>query len=96
VHPSTTELLAELGFLDEFLQQVPHQNVDQLGMGFKGRSFDLIDFRHLPTACKYVVFMPQWDFLNFLADKANHYPTFRLEMNTEVLGCSGTAIGLAA
>ena len=79
VHPSTTELLAELGFLDEFLQQVPHQNVDQLGMGFKGRSFDLIDFRHLPTACKYVVFMPQWDFLNFLADKANHYPTFRLE-----------------
>ena len=86
VHPSTTELLAELGFLDEFLQQVPHQNVDQLGMGFKGRSFDLIDFRHLPTACKYVVFMPQWDFLNFLADKANHYPTFRLEMNTEVTG----------
>ena len=72
---STTELLAELGFLDEFLQRVPHQNVDQLGMGFKGRSFDLIDFRHLPTACKYVVFMPQWDFLNFLADKANHYPT---------------------
>lgn len=86
VHPSTTDLLAELGLLDEFLQQVPHQNVEQLGIGFKGQTFDLIDFRHLPTACKYVVFMPQWDFLNFLADKANHYPTFRLEMNTEVTG----------
>jgi 2-polyprenyl-6-methoxyphenol hydroxylase-like FAD-dependent oxidoreductase len=86
VHPSTTDLLAELGILDEFLAQVPHENVEQLGIGFNGQTYDLIDFRHLPTACKYVVFMPQWDFLNFLADKANHYPTFQLEMNTEVTG----------
>jgi 2-polyprenyl-6-methoxyphenol hydroxylase-like FAD-dependent oxidoreductase len=86
VHPSTTQLMHELGILDEFLQQVPHQNVEQLGIGFKGQTFDLIDFRHLPTACKYVVFMPQWDFLNFLADKAKRYPSFRLEMNTEVTG----------
>lgn len=86
VHPSTTELLAELGLLDEFLRQVPHQNVEQLGIGFNGQTFDLIDFRHLPTTCKYVVFMPQWDFLNFLADNAKRYPTFRLEMNTEATG----------
>ena len=86
VHPSTTDLLAELGLLDEFLAQVPHENVEQLGLGFNGTTYDLIDFRHLPTACKYVVFMPQWDFLNFLADKANHYPSFQLEMNTEVTG----------
>ncbi|GAA2420577.1 FAD-dependent oxidoreductase [Mycolicibacterium llatzerense] len=86
VHPSTTDLLAELGILDEFLAQVPHENVEQLGLGFNGHSYDLIDFRHLPTACKYVVFMPQWDFLNFLADKANHYPSFQLAMNTEVTG----------
>ncbi len=86
VHPSTTELMHELGLLEEFLQRVPHEKVEQLGIGFKGRTFNLIDFRHLPTACKYVVFMPQWDFLNFLAAKANRYPSFRLEMNTEATG----------
>jgi 2-polyprenyl-6-methoxyphenol hydroxylase-like FAD-dependent oxidoreductase len=86
VHPSTTELMHELGLLQEFLQQVPHQAMEQLGIGFKGETFDLVDFRHLPTACKYVVFMPQWDFLNFLADKAKRYKSFRLEMNTEATG----------
>jgi hypothetical protein len=70
VHPSTTQLMHELGILEEFLRQVPHQAMEQLGIGFNGQTFDLVDFRHLPTACKYVVFMPQWDFLNFLADKA--------------------------
>jgi 2-polyprenyl-6-methoxyphenol hydroxylase-like FAD-dependent oxidoreductase len=86
VHPSTTELMHELGILEEFLRQVPHQTMEQLGIGFKGQTFDLIDFRHLPTACKYVVFMPLWNFLHFLADKAKCYPFFRLEMNTEVTG----------
>jgi 2-polyprenyl-6-methoxyphenol hydroxylase-like FAD-dependent oxidoreductase len=86
VHPSTTELMHELGILEEFLRQVPHQTMEQLGIGFNGQTFDLVDFRHLPTACKYVVFMPQWDFLNFLADKAKGYPSFRLEMNTEATG----------
>ena len=86
VHPSTTELMDELGLLGEFLQRVPHEKVEQLGIGFEGRTFNLIDFRHLPTACKYVVFMPQWDFLNFLAAKANRYPSFRLEMNAEATG----------
>src|ERR1700758_289716 len=86
VHPSTTELMQELGILDEFLREVPHQSMEQLGIGFKGQTFDLIDFRHLPTACKYVVFMPQRDFLNFLAGKAKRYPSFRLEMSTEATG----------
>jgi 2-polyprenyl-6-methoxyphenol hydroxylase-like FAD-dependent oxidoreductase len=86
VHPSTTELMHELGILDEFLQEVPHHKLEQLGIGFKGQAFDLVDFRHLPTACKYVVLAPQWDFLNFLVDKAKRYPSFRLEMNTEVTG----------
>jgi 2-polyprenyl-6-methoxyphenol hydroxylase-like FAD-dependent oxidoreductase len=86
VHPSTTELMHELGLLEDFLQQVPHEAMEQLGIGVKGQTYDLIDFRHLPTACKYVVFMPQWDFLNFLADKAKRYPSFRLDMSTEVTG----------
>ncbi|WP_373368828.1 FAD-dependent monooxygenase [Candidatus Mycobacterium methanotrophicum] len=80
VHPSTTELMHELGILDEFLRDIPHQTMEQLGIGVNGQTFDLIDFRHMPTACKYVVFMPQWDFLNFLADKAKRYPSFRLEI----------------
>jgi 2-polyprenyl-6-methoxyphenol hydroxylase-like FAD-dependent oxidoreductase len=99
VHPSTTDLLDELGLLDEFLTQVPHQTVEQLGIGFKGQTFDLVDFRRLPTACKYVAFMPQWDFLNFLAAQAKHYPTFRLEMNTEIAGLlweGGRVIGATA
>jgi 2-polyprenyl-6-methoxyphenol hydroxylase-like FAD-dependent oxidoreductase len=86
VHPSTTELMHELGILDEFLREVPHQAVDQLGIAVNGQIFDLVDFRHLPTTCKYVVFMPQWDFLNFVADKANRFPSFRLGMNTEATG----------
>jgi 2-polyprenyl-6-methoxyphenol hydroxylase-like FAD-dependent oxidoreductase len=86
VHPSTTEVMHELGLLDDFLREVPHQTMEQLGIGFNGRTFDLIDFRRLPTACKYVVFMPQWDFLNFLADRAKRYQCFRLAMNTEVTG----------
>ena len=86
VHPSTTDLMHELGLLDEFLRQVPHETMEQLGIGFKGRTFDLIDFRHLPTACKYVVFVPQWDFLNFMANQAKQYPSFHLKMNTEVTG----------
>jgi 2-polyprenyl-6-methoxyphenol hydroxylase-like FAD-dependent oxidoreductase len=76
----------ELGILDEFLREVPHQAVDQLGIAVNGQIFNLVDFRHLPTTCKYVVFMPQWDFLSFMADKANRFPSFRLEMNTEATG----------
>jgi 2-polyprenyl-6-methoxyphenol hydroxylase-like FAD-dependent oxidoreductase len=86
VHPSTTELMHELGILDEFLRDVPHQAMEQLGIGVNGQAFDLVDFRRLPTACKYVVLAPQWDFLNFLAAKAERYPSFRLEMNTEATG----------
>jgi 2-polyprenyl-6-methoxyphenol hydroxylase-like FAD-dependent oxidoreductase len=86
VHPSTTELMHELGILDEFLRDVPHQAMQQLGIGVNGQTFDLVDFRRLPTACKYVVLAPQWDFLNFLAAKAERYPSFRLEMNTEATG----------
>jgi 2-polyprenyl-6-methoxyphenol hydroxylase-like FAD-dependent oxidoreductase len=99
VHPSTTETMHELGLLDEFLRDVPHEKVEQLSIGFNGQMFDLVDFRHLPTACKYVVFMPQWDFLNFLADKAKRYPSFRLEMNTEVTGLlweDGRVVGVTA
>ncbi len=83
IHPATTEVMAELGLLEEFLQ-LPHTEMPELRIGINGQTFSLVDFRRLPTRCKFVAFMPQWDFLNFLAAKAKEYPTFQLNMGTEV------------
>ncbi|GAB3692469.1 FAD-dependent oxidoreductase [Spirosoma flavus] len=82
IHPSTLELLAELGLLDEFLT-LPHQELRGVQLTFEGRTIPIADFAHLPTRSKFIAFMPQWDFLNFLADKAKHFPSFRLLMETE-------------
>ena len=72
----------ELGLLDEFLK-LPHQQVRQL-TGQVGRFPVVIaDFSHLPTRCKFIAFMPQWDFLNFLAARAARYPGFHLRLSTE-------------
>jgi 2-polyprenyl-6-methoxyphenol hydroxylase-like FAD-dependent oxidoreductase len=82
IHPSTLELMHELGLLEKFLQR-PHDEVRQLN-GWIGESrLHLADFTHLPTHCKFLAFMPQWDFLNFFAEQAMCYPSFRLMMNTE-------------
>jgi len=82
VHPSTLELMYELGLLDDFLQ-VPHQKIEKLGAQIGGVRLQMIDFTHLPTHCRYVAMMPQWDFLNFLAEHARRYRTFHLHMKTE-------------
>src|SRR6202049_2553074 len=66
VHPSTLELMYELGLLDEFLK-VPHQKIERLSAQIGATRLAMADFTHLPTHCKYVALMPQWDFLNFLA-----------------------------
>jgi 2-polyprenyl-6-methoxyphenol hydroxylase-like FAD-dependent oxidoreductase len=82
IHPSTLEVMHELGLLDQFLQ-LPHQKVRQL-TGLIGRhAVTIADFTHLPTACKFIAFMPQWDFLNFLAAQGRRYPAFRLAMEAE-------------
>ena len=82
VHPSTLELLHELGLLDKFLQR-PHDEVRQL-TGWVGESLlRLADFTHLPAHCQFVALMPQWDFLNFFAEEAKRYSSFRLFLNTE-------------
>src|ERR1051326_5222465 len=80
VHPSTLELMYELGLLEEFLK-LPHQELRRLELMVEDRSFAGPDFSHLPTRCKFIALMPQWDFLDFLATHARRYPTFRLEMN---------------
>ncbi|MBI3801474.1 MAG: FAD-dependent oxidoreductase [Deltaproteobacteria bacterium] len=98
IHPSTLEVMHELGLLDDFLQR-PHQEVKQL----KGRVGDVevtvADFSSLPTRCRFIAFMPQWDFLDFLAEYGRRYPTFHLRMQAEVTGLieeHGRVIGVAA
>lgn len=83
IHPSTLDLMAELGLLEEFLR-LPHTRVLQGGVVIGEKTFNLLDFRHLPTRCKFMAMMPQWDFLNFIATQAKRYPMFRLQMNAEV------------
>jgi 2-polyprenyl-6-methoxyphenol hydroxylase-like FAD-dependent oxidoreductase len=83
IHPSTLELMHELGLLDEFLT-LPHQEVREIRAHFAGELISIADFSHLPTRCKFIALLPQWDFLNFLADKARRYAGFRLRMEAEV------------
>src|SRR3984893_4299011 len=83
IHPSTFELMYELGLLDEFLR-VPHQELLQIGASVDDFSVTIADFSHLPVHCKFVGLMPQWDFLNFIAEKAKSYPEFHLHMESEV------------
>ncbi len=85
IHPSTLEAMAQLGFLDEFLA-LPHQKAPALHAEIGGKSATIADFSRLPTRCKYIAFMPQWDFLDFLAGKARDYPNFRLDMGQRATG----------
>lgn len=83
IHPSTLEVMYEIGLLDEFLKR-PHQQLKQLNAQIGDAKLTVADFSHLPTRCKFVAFMPQWDFLNFIAEQANRYPAFGLRMRAEV------------
>src|SRR5262249_21308262 len=84
IHPSTLQLMYELGLLDEFLKQ-PHQELRELRVVVNGQPVPAADFTKLPTRCKFIAFMPQWDFLNFLSSHAKRFPTFQLHMETEVV-----------
>src|SRR6266436_3392055 len=83
IHPSTLELIHELGLLDDFLSH-PHQELSQIAGQIGEETIVLADFSHLPTKCKFIAFMPQWDFLDFVAAHAERYPSFRLMRNAEV------------
>ena len=82
VHPSTLQVMHELGLLEEFLA-LPHARISRVGIDIGDRHFQFGDLSHLPTACKFIAMMPQWDFLNFLARKARAFPNFHLLMQTE-------------
>src|SRR5438270_982084 len=98
VHPSTLEVMHELGLLQEFLKR-PHQEIAQFSGLIGGTPIRIADLSHLPTRCKFVALMPQWDFLDFLATEARRHPNFRLLMNAEVtdlLVSDGTVVGVKA
>ena len=84
VHPSTLELMYELGMLEDFLRR-PHQKVERIAVQIGDTRVIAGDFSHLPTQAKFIAFMPQWDFLNFLAERASRYPEFRLCMQCEAV-----------
>lgn len=83
IHPSTLEVMHELGLLDEFLRQ-PHEKVYEIKGVIGGEEFVIADFSHLPVRSKFIALMPQWDFLNFISSKAKTYPNFTLLMQAEV------------
>jgi 2-polyprenyl-6-methoxyphenol hydroxylase-like FAD-dependent oxidoreductase len=85
IHPSTMELLHELGLLEKFLQ-IPHSQIERLSVNIGGEQIFLPDFSHLPTHAKFITLMPQWDFLNFLAAEAQQFPNFTLRMGWEATG----------
>src|SRR5437016_2420327 len=85
IHPSTLEVMHELGVLEDFLKR-PHQEMREIGGQIGDQFVILADFSHLPTQCRFLAFMPQWDFLDFIAEHARKYPTFKLLMQTEVTG----------
>ena len=98
IHPSTLEVMHELGVLEALLG-LPHQEVHTLTAQVGDSVLPLADFRHLPTRCRFIAFMPQWDFLSFLASQAARYPAFQLRMQaevTDVLEASGQVVGVRA
>src|ERR1700716_3314128 len=79
IHPSTLTVMQELGLLDEFLK-LRHSEIHTLSGSISGEVVQLADFSHVPGPCKFVMFIPQWDFLNFLAEHARRFAGFRLLM----------------
>lgn len=98
IHPSTLDVMDELGLLEEFLRQ-PHQELGEVVFHFGDRVIHLADFSRVPAKCKFIAFMPQWDFLNFLCSHAEKFPKFRLRTGTEVTDLlieNGRVLGVRA
>jgi 2-polyprenyl-6-methoxyphenol hydroxylase-like FAD-dependent oxidoreductase len=98
IHPATLQLLDELGVIDDFLA-LPHTRMERVTMDTPSGPVTFADFSRLAGRHGYIAFLPQWDFLNFLADKAAHYPTFRLltaASVTELVEEGGAVVGIRA
>ena len=98
IHPSTLDVMHELGLLEEFLRR-PHDELREVELRIGKDQAKLADFRHVPTHCKFLMMMPQWDFLDFLAEHARRLPAFRLVMQAEartLVSENGRVAGLVA
>ncbi|WP_297253283.1 FAD-dependent oxidoreductase [Bosea sp. (in: a-proteobacteria)] len=98
IHPSTLEVMAELGLLDDLLK-LPHTRAPRLHAEIGGADVTIADFSRLPVRCRFIAFMPQWDFLDFVAAEAGRHPGFRLVMQTEVTELieeDGRVVGIRA
>ncbi|MGA8500455.1 MAG: FAD-dependent oxidoreductase [Candidatus Sulfotelmatobacter sp.] len=98
IHPSTLELMYELGMLEEFLKR-PHQEVRELAAQVGEDFVKIADFTHLPTQCKFLALMPQWDFLNFIVEQGRRYPHFQVRMQAEAIDLieqDGRVVGVSA
>src|SRR3990167_553231 len=98
IHPSTLEILNELGLIDAFLA-LPHDKTTVLSAEIGGTLIPLADFSHLPVKCPYIAFIPQWDFLSFIAKEAQKLPNFQLLMGTDGVDLveeNNTVVGVKA
>jgi 2-polyprenyl-6-methoxyphenol hydroxylase-like FAD-dependent oxidoreductase len=98
IHPSTLEIMLELGILNEFLKR-PHQEIPGLSAQVGKETVPIADFTHLPTHCRFLALMPQWDFLNFITEQAKRHSTFHLNMQAEVTDLieeNGNIVGVHA
>jgi 2-polyprenyl-6-methoxyphenol hydroxylase-like FAD-dependent oxidoreductase len=98
IHPSTLEIMYELGILTEFLKR-PHEEVRELAARVGDETVMVADFTHLPTHCKFLALMPQWHFLDFIAEQGRSYPSFHLRMQakvTDLIEENGVVAGVRA
>jgi 2-polyprenyl-6-methoxyphenol hydroxylase-like FAD-dependent oxidoreductase len=98
IHPSTMQVMYELGLLDDFLK-LPHSESSQVHGVIGGEDVLVADFTHLPVRCPFIAFVPQWDFLNFITERARTYPSFEIVMETEatdLVESDGRVSGLKA
>jgi 2-polyprenyl-6-methoxyphenol hydroxylase-like FAD-dependent oxidoreductase len=98
IHPSTLQIMHELGILEDFLKR-PHQKIYELTGQVGSDRVRIADFRHIPTVCKFLALMPQWDFLDFIKEHAQKCPNFHLKMVTKATGLNeenGAVVGVKA
>lgn len=98
IHPSTMQVMHEIGVLDDFLK-LPHHKLSRFGAQFGDRRVQIADFSHLPVKAPYIAMMPQWDFLAFIARQGARWPTFKLLMHSEahdLIEKDGRVVGVRA
>lgn len=98
IHPSTLQIMHELGLLDGLLA-LPHTKAYRLNAEIGGKNITIADFSRIPAQCRFIAFMPQWEFLDYIAREAAKYPNFKLIMSasvTELTERNGNVTGLLA